>query len=148
MQFKPRSDFPQCGLQGQQQSRSDTSSHAEEKMGDALSKVEELQQRITDAQAQLQAFTTQCQEATLAAQKPVRLSSRQAWGDEAALQQSVPARDVETAAVLNPSSRHDVTCIWRSVPPNPQARLASLLTPTEWCFKHVTASCNDHISAQ
>lgn len=109
----------------EQQTHSVEGSRIEERMGEALSRVEELQQRINDAHAQLQAFISQFEEAAPAVQNSVRLASSLERSNEPALERSAVQRDGAFALSPGRCSIHtETTCIWRPVRPNPQVSLA------------------------
>lgn len=84
-----------------------------------------MQQRITEAQAQLQAFTTQCQEATEALHKSARVTSKDeglhgSLADTGVSSQCtwIHARDAQfTPENAEPNTD---SCIWRTVGPDPQ----------------------------
>lgn len=93
-----------------------------EKMGPTLGRVDDLQQRITEAQAQLQAFTTQCREATESLCATARLTTgHDAFQGSAAdtgfsHQRVYPEKAEPTPENADPNTS---SCIWRTVGPDP-----------------------------
>lgn len=98
-------------------------SQVQGRMEEALSRFEELQQRITDAQAQLQAFTSHCQEAEQAVSKSACLPSGHQSCEASLLDQPVSVhnnpRDNASHFIGPPraamSSCPEGQCIWRAV---------------------------------
>jgi len=103
-------------------------SQVQGRMEEALRRFEELQQRITDAQAQLQAFTSLCQEAEQAVSKSACLPSGHQSCEASLLDQpaSVHTNPRDNASHFIGPPRAAMTsypegqCVWRGVGPTSQ----------------------------